>query len=88
MVLTDEYMKAKLKISKEHRDVSRLEGLKYELSRLQGWMEQIREDGKEDEEYEGWNREDINDFIDALGTCWSKLDKEAQELYKKYGLEA
>ena len=85
-VITDEYMEQRKQIRKEHRDVAHLECLKMNLDKLQGWMEQIRDDGKQDGNYSGWDASEVDDFINTLSETYSKLYDEAEELYKKYGL--
>lgn len=87
-VITKEYLKQKMDLRKEHRDLSDLHGIKYEIESLCGYLEEVMESGKEDNDWcIEFEESDLRDKIHALNVVTTKLIKEEDELYKKYGLK-
>lgn len=87
-IVTQEYLEQKMALRKEHRDLSDLHGIKYEIESLCGYLEEVLKNGKEDNDWcIEFEESDLVDKIHALNEVTTKLIKEEDELYKKYGLK-
>lgn len=86
-VITQEYLHQKLELRKKHRDLSHIHGVKYEIESICGYFEELRQIGREENKWGEWSEFDLTDKINALNEVYSKLCKEEDELYEKYGLK-